>query len=69
MEYVIRHKGAPHLKCATLRLNWYQNQLLDVYLILGAGLVITLLIIYKVLKYFLGFFFKSNVKENKLKKQ
>ncbi|KAJ9591510.1 hypothetical protein L9F63_001947, partial [Diploptera punctata] len=29
-EYVIRHKGAPHLRCATVDLTWYQYLLLDV---------------------------------------
>ncbi|XP_025833343.1 UDP-glucuronosyltransferase 2B2-like isoform X3 [Agrilus planipennis] len=30
IEYVIRHKGAPHLKSVTLNLKWYQYFLLDV---------------------------------------
>ncbi|KAF5289138.1 hypothetical protein FQR65_LT02028 [Abscondita terminalis] len=30
IEYVIRHKGAPHLKSAALNLSWYQYHLLDV---------------------------------------
>ena len=29
-EYVIRHKGAPHLRPAILDLAWYQYLLLDV---------------------------------------
>nr|CAD7573031.1 unnamed protein product [Timema californicum] len=29
-EYVIRHKGAPHLRSAALDLNWFQLHLLDV---------------------------------------
>ena len=29
-EYVIRHKGAPHLRSAVLDLAWYQYFLLDV---------------------------------------
>lgn len=29
-EYVIRHKGAPHLRCASTELMWYQYLLLDV---------------------------------------
>lgn len=29
-EYVIRHKGAPHLRSAALELTWYQCMLLDV---------------------------------------
>lgn len=30
LEYVIRHKGAPHLKTSALALNWFQYLLLDV---------------------------------------
>ncbi|XP_053692184.1 UDP-glycosyltransferase UGT5-like [Sabethes cyaneus] len=30
IEYVIRHRGAPHLKSAAVRLPWYQYLLLDV---------------------------------------
>lgn len=29
-EYVIRHKGAPHLKSHAFNLTWYQYFLLDV---------------------------------------
>jgi glucuronosyltransferase len=29
-EYVIRHKGAPHLRSAVLELAWYQYEQLDV---------------------------------------
>ncbi|CAG9835829.1 unnamed protein product [Diabrotica balteata] len=32
VEYVIRHKGAHHLKSAALKLNWYQRYLLDIIL-------------------------------------
>lgn len=30
IEYVIRHKGAPHLRSAAQDLTWYQLYLLDV---------------------------------------
>ncbi|KAF5289137.1 hypothetical protein FQR65_LT02027 [Abscondita terminalis] len=30
IEYVLRHRGAPHLKSASLNLTWYQYSLLDV---------------------------------------
>lgn len=30
IEYVIRHKGAPHMRSAGLDLKWYQFYLLDV---------------------------------------
>lgn len=31
IEYVIRHKGAPHLRSAALSLSWFQYLLLDVF--------------------------------------
>jgi glucuronosyltransferase len=34
-EYVIRHKGAPHLRPAVLDLAWYQYLLLDVLAFIG----------------------------------
>lgn len=33
-EYVIRHKGAPHLRSAAVDLSWYQYLLLDVQIFL-----------------------------------
>lgn len=30
VEYVLRHRGAPHLRSAALNLAWYQYLLLDV---------------------------------------
>jgi glucuronosyltransferase len=33
-EYVIRHKGAPHMRSAVLDLAWYQYFLLDVIAVL-----------------------------------
>ncbi|KAF5289142.1 hypothetical protein FQR65_LT02032 [Abscondita terminalis] len=33
IEYVIRHRGAPHLRSAALNLTWYQYYLLDVLLV------------------------------------
>lgn len=47
IEYVIRHKGAPHMRSAGLDLNWYQFYLLDVIafaaLIALGGLLLLLL--------------------------
>ncbi|XP_049768334.1 UDP-glycosyltransferase UGT5-like [Schistocerca cancellata] len=37
-EYALRHQGAPHLRCASLDLHWFQRWLLDViaFLLLAA---------------------------------
>ncbi|VVC43591.1 Hypothetical protein CINCED_3A007776 [Cinara cedri] len=50
-EYVIRHKGAPHLKSNALNLTWYQYFLLDV---IAAVLLLVLFIsfvTYRILKF------------------
>ncbi|XP_045474737.1 UDP-glycosyltransferase UGT5-like [Harmonia axyridis] len=39
VEYVIRHKGAPHLRVAALDLEWYQYLLIDVVLFILAVLL------------------------------
>ncbi|PNF21498.1 UDP-glucuronosyltransferase 2B19 [Cryptotermes secundus] len=45
-EYVIRHKGAPHLRSAAADLSWYQYLLLDVILVFATGALLVVLIIY-----------------------
>jgi glucuronosyltransferase len=53
-EYVIRHKGAPHMRSAALDLTWYQYFLLDVITVLalsvGSVVFITFLILRAVLR-------------------
>jgi glucuronosyltransferase len=44
-EYVIRHKGAPHMRSAVLDLAWYQYFLLDVIAVLALATVSVLLIL------------------------
>ncbi|PSN39981.1 hypothetical protein C0J52_20368, partial [Blattella germanica] len=55
-EYVLRHKGARHLRSAALDMNWYQYLLLDViiFLILSASIILFFFsfIIYKIFRYF-----------------
>ena len=43
-EYMIRHKGAPHLRLQARNLNWFQRSLWDVYLFLAAVGIIVLLV-------------------------
>ncbi|XP_045474740.1 UDP-glycosyltransferase UGT5-like isoform X3 [Harmonia axyridis] len=40
VEYVIRHKGAPHLRVAALDLAWYQYLLIDVVLFILAVILV-----------------------------
>nr|XP_036212666.1 UDP-glycosyltransferase UGT5-like [Bactrocera oleae] len=44
IEYVIRHKGAKHLRAAGLALKWYQFYLLDVIAFVVAGIVLAVLV-------------------------
>jgi len=46
-EYVIRHKGAPHLKSQALNLTWYQYFLLDVIAVMLIFIFIFILIVLK----------------------
>ncbi|XP_044259849.1 UDP-glycosyltransferase UGT5-like [Tribolium madens] len=54
VEYVIRHRGAPHLRVAALDLPWYKYLLVDVIvvltLVLGSLIFITCFILKKVWK-------------------
>jgi len=58
-EYVIRHKGAPHLKSHALNLTWYQYLLLDVMLVALAFVFLVTFLVNKVLKCIHKYFFKN----------
>ncbi|XP_049956948.1 UDP-glycosyltransferase UGT5-like [Schistocerca serialis cubense] len=47
IEYVIRHKGAPHLRSAALDLSWWQLLLLDVIAFVVAAASIVVYLLYK----------------------
>jgi len=70
IEYVARHKGAPHLRSAADNLNFFQYFLLDIIgailLVLSLGLVVIYVLLRKVCQHFCG---KSKVKENPKKKK
>lgn len=46
VEYVIRHKGAPHLRPASIDLTWYQYFMIDILVILLSVLLIFLYLFY-----------------------
>lgn len=54
IEFVIRHKGAPHFRCSIAYDPWYQRYDMDVIAILSIAIFIILffilVIIYKLLK-------------------
>jgi glucuronosyltransferase len=45
-EYVIRHKGATHMRSAVLDLAWYQYFLLDIIAVLALVAVCLLVTVY-----------------------
>jgi glucuronosyltransferase len=49
-EYVIRHKGAPHLRGAARNLSWWQEALLDVYAVVALGLAAVLYVLWAMLR-------------------
>ncbi|XP_024080454.1 UDP-glucuronosyltransferase 2A3-like isoform X3 [Cimex lectularius] len=54
VEYVIRHKGAPHLRSAARDMTWYQYHNLDVYASLALMAYFAYLIVKNILKFLLG---------------
>jgi len=48
-EYVLRHKGAPHLTSYAMNLSWYQYYLLDVIAVMLLLIAFTVYIAYKTL--------------------
>lgn len=61
-EYVIRHKGAPHLKSQALNLTWYQYFLLDVIGVLLILVFIVFFITYRLLKFIYKYFLNDSKK-------
>lgn len=59
-EYIIRHKGAPHLKSHAHNLAWYQYFLMDVIAVIFSVILTVFYIVRKGLIAIRGFFFKSS---------
>jgi len=66
-EYVIRHKGAQHLKSHALNLTWYQYFLLDVIALIFLSIFIVVLIVLKCFKFIRIFYTKMYSSHTKLK--
>ncbi|XP_060863381.1 UDP-glucosyltransferase 2-like [Metopolophium dirhodum] len=66
-EYVIRHKGAPHLKSQALNLTWYQYFLLDIITVVLIFIFIFVLIVLKLFKFIRTFYTKIYSSSSKLK--
>ena len=65
VEYVIRHKGAPHLKVAGVDLPWYKYMLLDVGVFILTTLIFSLYVFYKITKTIFSLCSKSKVQKMK----
>lgn len=64
VRYVIRHKGAPHLKSHGINLTWYQYFLLDVMAVFLIAVLLVVFTVYMLLKIFYKYFvisFKSKL--------
>ncbi|PSN55501.1 hypothetical protein C0J52_02581 [Blattella germanica] len=64
-EYVLRHKGAPHMRSAALDLSWYQYLLLDVIAVILIILLLILIIPLLMIKKMLSLFKTRNSKQPK----
>jgi len=64
IEYVIRHRGAPHMRSAGLDLNWFQFYLLDVIAFVAAIVLAGILALLLAIRLLMG----SNKKHRKVKK-
>jgi glucuronosyltransferase len=67
-EYVIRHKGAPHLRSNGINLEWYQYYHLDVIVVVLIFILLIILIISNVFKFMYKYIIKCT-KNNKVKIQ
>ena len=70
-EYVLRHKGAPHLSNPARKLYWFQRELLDVYFLIFLVVTLPLWLLWKLVKITLRCFRKSKPipKSKKSKKE
>ncbi|RZF36552.1 hypothetical protein LSTR_LSTR010663 [Laodelphax striatellus] len=64
VEYVLRQGGAPHLRPASLELNWFQYFCLDIIAVLLLAAAIPPLLVYYLLKYVVSKVFHKKIKTN-----
>lgn len=61
IEYVIRHKGATHLRSAALDLTWFQREMIDIMLFFMFLLIFIILLVYLLLSLFKKVFKRKNI--------
>ncbi|CAH1709686.1 unnamed protein product [Aphis gossypii] len=67
-EYVLRHKGAPHLKSYALNLSWYQYYLLDLITLILSFIIVVFFVTYKMFKS-ISTYFSNYSRNNKSKSE
>lgn len=69
IEYVIRHKGARHMKSSAMELSWIAYNMIDVYAFIILGMLLFVYVLYVIVK-LLNEFMKSlgTSKANKKKR-
>jgi len=64
-EYVIRHKGAPHLRSAAVGMPWYQYYLIDVLVIIFLFITTIIVLLYYLIFKIILRFLNRKTKEKK----
>jgi len=66
IEFVIRHKGAPHLRSSIANYPWYQRNDIDIIALISITIFVTslcvLIILYKVIKITFNYYRQISVK-------
>lgn len=68
-EYVLRHKGAPHLTSYAMNLSWYQYYLLDVIALILVFVIVGIFVSYRILKFISKYFLSYSRKFTKSKSE
>lgn len=63
VDYVIRYKGAPHIRSAGLDLAWYEFYLIDVIATLVLGVAICVTFVYLAIQFLIGKTRQSKIKQ------
>lgn len=66
-EYVIRHRGAPHLRSTARDLSWYQYLLLDVSAVLLSVVIFTFVSTFYIIKTVIGLVLHRRISQKKKK--
>ena len=64
-EYVIRHQGAPQLRCPAAQLSWVEFLLLDVVGILLLAMLVLMFLLRRLLRAVFAAFFGGHSKKKK----